>query len=157
MSIEKRLASLRRERGMSQLEAAEALGVSRQAVSKWESGTALPSIDNLRAISRLYAVTVDYLVNEEADPSLQSIGPDAPTEPDMSPVPNAPERTTCKRTSIPVICLICLLAAAIAVLTAVALRPAKPPQEPERFEVFEFSDLDRENWSAASVREFPMG
>ena len=44
---------------------AEAVNVSRQAVSKWESGGGTPSTENLRGLSELYGVSVDYLLNEE--------------------------------------------------------------------------------------------
>lgn len=91
MSMEERLISLRKGRGMSQLEDAEALGVSRQAVSKWEPGAAVPSIDNLRAISRLYEVTIDHLVGDEDESPIQSSGPDASSEPDIPHEPNVPK------------------------------------------------------------------
>lgn len=53
----------RKQRGISQIELAEALEVSRQTISKWETGTALPSAENLLALSKLYGVTVDVLLN----------------------------------------------------------------------------------------------
>ena len=58
------LSRLRKEKGMTQLELAEAVEVSRQAVSKWESGSALPSTEKLRSLSELYGVSADYLLNE---------------------------------------------------------------------------------------------
>ncbi len=153
MSMEERLISLRKGRGMSQLEAAEALGVSRQAVSKWESGAAVPSIDNLRAISRLYEVTIDHLVgNEDASPVL-SPGPDASAEPEFPHAPAGPKGTDGKRTRELVLCLICLLVAVILVLTAVVIDLTTPQEEPE---VFRFDDLICEDWSTADVREFHM-
>ena len=56
------LLKLRKGRGFSQEELAEVLGVSRQAVSKWERGEAYPDTENLIAISKLYNVTLDELV-----------------------------------------------------------------------------------------------
>ena len=44
---------------------AEALDVSRQAISRWESGAAVPSTENLKTLSKLYEVPIDYLLNEE--------------------------------------------------------------------------------------------
>ena len=62
MDMGTKLASLRRQKGLSQLELAEALNVSRQAVSMWESGATIPSIDNLILLGRLYEVSVDELL-----------------------------------------------------------------------------------------------
>ena len=67
MELKKKLAGLRKGKGLTQLELAEALSVSRQAVSRWEVGTAVPSLDNLVSLSRLYGVPVDYLVHDELE------------------------------------------------------------------------------------------
>ncbi len=67
MEFGKNLVKLRKEKGMSQSELAEELGVSRQAVSRWEGGTSLPSIENLKCISTLYGVSLDDLLREEQD------------------------------------------------------------------------------------------
>ena len=64
MNLEEKLTALRKERGLSQLELAEKLDVSRQAVSKWETGTAVPSTESLRALSQLYKVPVDDLLRD---------------------------------------------------------------------------------------------
>lgn len=66
MNLQDKLVQLRKKRGMSQLELAESLDVSRQAISKWELGTAIPTLENLVALSKLYGVSVDYLVNDES-------------------------------------------------------------------------------------------
>lgn len=65
MKLDEKLVHLRKEKGLTQLELAEAVNVSRQAVSKWESGGGTPSTENLRGLSELYGVSVDYLLNEE--------------------------------------------------------------------------------------------
>ena len=62
MELSERLTLLRKEQGLSQMEVAQALDVSRQAVSRWEVGAAVPSTENLRMISKLYQVSFDYLV-----------------------------------------------------------------------------------------------
>lgn len=66
MELEKKLVHLRKEKGLTQLELSEALKVSRQAVSKWESGAAMPSTENLQCLSKLYGVSIDYLINAES-------------------------------------------------------------------------------------------
>lgn len=59
------LYELRRRANLSQEEFAERLGVSRQAVSKWERGEAYPDTDNLITISGMFGVTIDELLNSE--------------------------------------------------------------------------------------------
>lgn len=69
IEIANRLLQYRKENGFSQEELAERIGVSRQAVSKWERSEASPDTDNLIALARLYGVTLDELINgmEETD------------------------------------------------------------------------------------------
>ncbi len=64
-NIAETLQKLRRERGLSQEELAAKLLVSRQAISKWERGEALPDLENMIAISKLYGVSIDALVGNE--------------------------------------------------------------------------------------------
>lgn len=65
MNISEKLVYLRKSRGLSQETLAEKLDVSRQAVSRWENGTALPDTGNILALSKLFNVTADYLLNDE--------------------------------------------------------------------------------------------
>ena len=67
MKLNEKLVSLRKDKQLNQAQVAKALDVSRQAISNWETGTALPSTDNLTALSRLYPVPVDHLLNESID------------------------------------------------------------------------------------------
>ena len=53
--------TLRRQRGLSQEQLAEALDVSRQAISKWENGAAVPELDKLQTIAAFFGVTLDEL------------------------------------------------------------------------------------------------
>ena len=62
VEIAQRLAELRRERGFSQEGLAEQLGLSRQAVSKWERAESAPDMGNLIALADLYEVTLDELL-----------------------------------------------------------------------------------------------
>ena len=68
MTMGEKLQRLRRARGLSQEELAGALGVSRQAVSKWETSASLPDTEKLLAISDFFGVTADYLLREESLP-----------------------------------------------------------------------------------------
>ena len=71
MNFSEKLTALRRQAGMSQEQLADRLGVTRQSVSKWESGAAQPELAKLVALSELFRVSVDYLVKdyvEEPEP-----------------------------------------------------------------------------------------
>lgn len=65
MGLNDRIVELRKQRGMSQEELAERLNVSRQAVSRWETGTAMPDAANLLQLSRIFGVSTDYLLGAE--------------------------------------------------------------------------------------------
>ncbi len=65
MEFHEKLQELRKNRGLTQEELAEALYVSRTAVSKWESGRGYPSIDSLKEISKYFSVTIDELLSSE--------------------------------------------------------------------------------------------
>ena len=65
MRLEEKLTVLRKESGYTQLDLAEKVRVSRQAISKWETGRALPSAEKLKYLSELFGVSVDYLLNDD--------------------------------------------------------------------------------------------
>ncbi|MBQ3103140.1 MAG: helix-turn-helix transcriptional regulator, partial [Oscillospiraceae bacterium] len=67
MTFAEKLLSLRKSAALSQEELAEKLNVSRQAVSRWEMGTAMPDSPNLLEISRLFNVSADYLLRDEIE------------------------------------------------------------------------------------------
>ena len=63
MEFNEKLQELRKQKGLTQEELAEALYVSRTAISKWESGRGYPNIDSLKRIAKLFSVTVDELLS----------------------------------------------------------------------------------------------
>ena len=65
MEFNEKLQELRKSKGITQEELAQALYVSRTAVSKWESGRGYPNIDSLKAISKYFSVTVDELLSSD--------------------------------------------------------------------------------------------
>lgn len=65
MEFHEKLQELRKQRGLTQEELAEALYVSRTAISKWESGRGYPNIDSLKAVAKYFSVTVDELLSGE--------------------------------------------------------------------------------------------
>ena len=68
MTIGQRIASRRKLANLSQETVSEQIGVSRQSVSKWESDAGLPDIDNLIALSKIFNVSVGWLLGTEQDP-----------------------------------------------------------------------------------------
>lgn len=65
MTLRDKLIVLRDKAGISQMTLAEQLGVSRQAISRWESGDAVPTMDKLKSLSKIYNVSLDWLCNED--------------------------------------------------------------------------------------------
>lgn len=74
MKLSERLIGLRKEKNLSQEELAAVLNVSRQAVSRWETGLAAPSLDKLQFLAEFYGITIDelfYSVEEKKKPRQQ--------------------------------------------------------------------------------------
>ena len=65
MEFHEKLQELRKKRGLTQEELADALYVSRTAISKWESGRGYPNIDSLKEISNFFSVSIDDLLSSE--------------------------------------------------------------------------------------------
>lgn len=84
MKFGEKLQALRRAKGLSQEQLAEALGVTRQAISKWELNASLPDVEKLLALSEFFAVSTDYLLKESI------LSPTPPAAPESAPAP-APE------------------------------------------------------------------
>lgn len=79
----KKIRELRKANKLSQEELANRLGVSRQAVSKWETGIVMPDINNLLKLSEIFNVTTDYIL-KEAEKSFS-----------YYPIESKPERKAC--------------------------------------------------------------
>ena len=67
MNMMEKMIGLRKAAGLSQESIAEKLNVTRQTVSRWEQGSAVPSADNLKALAAFYGVSVDYLLSFDAE------------------------------------------------------------------------------------------
>ncbi|MCM1143323.1 MAG: helix-turn-helix domain-containing protein [Blautia sp.] len=65
MTFAEKLKSIRKQEGLSQEQLAEKLGVSRQAVTKWETDAGIPDIENIKAISSLFSISIDELLSDE--------------------------------------------------------------------------------------------
>lgn len=71
MKLEEKILALRKQYGMSQEELAGKLNVSRQAISRWEMGTAQPDVSNILQLSKVFCVTTDYLLNDECEEEIR--------------------------------------------------------------------------------------
>ena len=67
MKFSEKIYLLRKEAGMTQSELAEALHVSRQSISKWEMDTVMPDMVNIIAISKIFLVSIDYLIHDDIE------------------------------------------------------------------------------------------
>ena len=104
MELSEKILTLRRARGLSQEALAEKLQVSRQAVSRWENGTALPDASNILQLSKLFGVSADYLLNndwEENAPMPET----EPPAPKKSPIPEKTKPCRWSGTRIAGICM----------------------------------------------------
>ena len=95
MNLAEKILYCRKKAGLSQEALAEKLGVSRQAVSKWETGDAVPELSKLVLLARAFDVTTDWLLSE-SDPE-----PDTPPEPETPAAPEAPAQSSNWAESIP--------------------------------------------------------
>ena len=127
MGINEKLAELRKAKGLTQKELAETLHVSRQAISRWEVGTAAPSLDNLTYLSQLYGVPLDDLVNTGGTVSEpEEIAPSHVPEDLAPPSISVPARTV--RPHIPLIPLLLAgLVLGVGILIGLSFR--KPNKE----------------------------
>ena len=113
MSLATNLSTLRKKHGLTQMELAEKLSVSRQAISRWEVGAAVPSTDNLKILSHLYGVSVDDILNG----GVASV----PQSSDLSASPQ--EALNCnrinKKSKIIIACVLILLALLVAIVAGI--------------------------------------
>ena len=77
MSLGNRIKDQRKKTGMSQKKLAELVGVSRQAVTKWETDLSVPSTTNLFALAEILGTSVDVLMDTETDESIRSLAEQA--------------------------------------------------------------------------------
>lgn len=118
MKLEEKLISLRKKKGLSQMKLAEMMNVSRQAISRWEVGAAVPSTDNLKFLGNLYGVSLEYLLHNDAPKPNQN---ETPMQKRII------EKQESRRKTVFVV-LMAVLAVAVIVLSVMLLveQPKKP-------------------------------
>lgn len=95
MQFHEKLVQLRKRRGLTQAQAAELVDTSRQAISKWESGTGVPTLENIKALARVYCVSFDTLLDDSRD--LEDEAAPSPQTPAESPAARQPRPSNKRR------------------------------------------------------------
>lgn len=145
MELNDKLVQLRKKNGLSQLELAEKLNVSRQAISKWEIGTTVPSVDNIKKLSKLYDIPLAYLMNDwEESPPEETI---------KAEVPQADKKywKIPKHIAIIAVCLIVILCVFCA--STVALYYTSQAETPKSVKL---EDIEGEVLDLENVEEFEI-
>lgn len=126
MRFGEKLSFLRKKQGMTQLELAEKLDISRQAVSRWEQGTSEPSTENLVSIGKLFGVPVDDLVNESVQLQTESTAQVAVAEVKEP----AEKRSKCSKYDIAKIVGLVILFVAVVLAVCVGMRKEQKESKP---------------------------
>ena len=95
MQFPEKLVQLRKRRGLTQAQAAELVDTSRQAISKWESGTGVPTLENIKALARVYGVSFDTLLDDSRD--LEDEAAPSPQTPAEGPAARQPRPSNKRR------------------------------------------------------------
>ena len=95
MQFHEKLVRLRKRRGLTQAQAAELVDTSRQAISKWESGTGVPTLENIKALARVYGVSFDTLLDDSRD--LEDEAAPSPQTPAEGPAARQPRPSNKRR------------------------------------------------------------
>lgn len=142
MKLEEKLIYLRKKQGLSQLQLAEMMDISRQAVSRWETGSAVPSTENLKILSERYGVSLDYLLNEGME-----FSDDQEERHEHSYTSESQEKKQDMKKYVIVAAGIALFIAAVAFYCNMSH---------ESTEVLKFSDMECEYWGQIEMDEFSL-
>ena len=155
MDVAEHLAALRKRAGLSQGDVAERLNVSRQAVSRWETGFTVPSTDNLSHLGRLYGVTLDELLSYSAALPPEKPQEEAPAQqpkaeaPAPTPPPAAASAPAHAKVIIIALSILCLL---LAIGVGVLLH-----QKHSENRELTFDEIESESIEDADIDEFQFG
>lgn len=108
MSFAKKMIELRKQHGLSQQDLADRLGVSRQAISRWETGAVQPLADSVKSLAQVFQVSTDYLLNDDLD--------DPTPPPTAQPAPPQEKPKSARKHRKWLLALAALAAAAVLVL-----------------------------------------
>lgn len=122
MPLSDKIQDLRKNEGMSQEQFAEKLNVSRQSVSKWESGQSVPEIDKIMQISSMFKVTTDYLLKDISQEESQCVRDEAANCQKKEIVNTMQERVVLKKSHIALVVIITLCIVSITVIALFACK-----------------------------------
>lgn len=142
MNFAEKMIELRKQQNLSQQDLADRLGVSRQAISRWETGAVQPLADSVKSLAQVFQVSTDYLLNDDLDDPTP-LHPPQPAPPQEEPTPTRKHRKW-------LLALAALAAAAVLILVT-ALGTAYYLQWKERQPVSMY-DLPRET-AEESIRD----
>lgn len=152
MELKEKLSRLRRKQGWTQDELALKLSVTRQAVSKWERGVVAPTAEKLIALSRLYGVPLDELVNGEpqcGEPPATAEAVVEEPETASLPKPNKP-----KIAGAVVLAACILLTAIVSVVTLYYITSTGPEEPKDGLLITWQDDLEWENIDLEELAPF---
>ncbi len=112
MSLAKKMIELRKQQNLSQQDLADRLGVSRQAISRWETGAVQPLADSVKSLAQVFQVSTDYLLNDDLD--------DPTPLPTAQPAPPQEKPKSARKHRKWLLALAALAAAAVLVLVTAA-------------------------------------
>ena len=136
MQFHEKLVQLRKRRGLTQAQAAELVDTSRQAISKWESGTGVPTLENIKALARVYGVSFDTLLDDSRD--LEDEAAPSPQTPAEGPAARQPRPSNKPRLAMAgaaAVLLILLAGAVLWIHTAGQEKDSTPLEELECYPV----------------------
>ena len=142
MELSQKLKELRKKQGLTQLELAERLFVSRQAISGWEAGTSRPSTENLQSLSRLFNIPLETLLDDSAEAEPAAAQEKLPAE----------DKGQGKARRYKAIVLVIVLLAIL--LTTAVLAHRRTAQE--KMGAMTFSEMECDDFDFAGAESVPM-
>ena len=150
MELSQKLKELRKKQGLTQLELAERLFVSRQAISGWEAGTSRPSTENLQSLSRLFNIPLETLLDDtaEAEPAPAAAQEKLPAEEQAKEEDKGQGKARRYKAIVLVIVLLAIL------LTTAVLAHRRTAQE--KMGAMTFSEMECDDFDFAGAESVPM-
>ena len=148
MELSQKLKELRKKQGLTQLELAERLFVSRQAISGWEAGTSRPSTENLQSLSRLFNIPLETLLDDTAEAEPAAAPEKLPAEEQAKEEDKGQGKARRYKAIVLVIVLLAIL------LTTAVLAHRRTAQE--KTGVMTFSEMGCEDIDLAGAKSVPI-
>ena len=148
MELSQKLKELRKKQGLTQLELAERLFVSRQAISGWEAGTSRPSTENLQSLSRLFNIPLETLLDDTAEAEPAAAQEKLPAEEQAKEEDKGQGKARRYKAIVLVIVLLAIL------LTTAVLAHRRTAQE--KMGAMTFSEMECDDFDFAGAESVPM-